>query len=509
MPVSTKPANEAARVAERIRSDPKRFVADFFGEDLIGKQGEVMESLRDHRATLCRSAHGVGKTFLAARAVLWFLMAHPGDAIVITTAPGWQQVESQIWREIAMAYARSRVAIGGRLLTTRLEFGPKWYAIGLATDTPTNLQGWHASNVLVVIDEADAVPASTWTALDSVLTSANVKLLAIGNPLNPASEMKRRTDAAGPGENCIRISADDVLPLTDTGKYPFLLQRSWVDRVRERWGENSALYRGKVLAEWPSEGSDTVIPLPWLMRARGRAVRKGLRALGVDVARFGSARTVRTLLEGNHLVFSRATALEDTMQTAGRVLADIQTYAPVAVGVDDTGVGGAVTDRLRQLEQTVTAVNFGARAFDDARFANRGAEIYWQAREAFEQDLIGVDMSEPDSVDELIAELNRPTYDTDDRGRVRVNKLGRGHAHSLSEEERVARSPDRADSFVIAYSVVRPTLGPVQELPESTDPIVQMFRKHVAREMRLATPGYYEDEPWQGLIGVDPWEARW
>jgi len=493
----TKPANDAAQLALSIQRDPKRFVADFFGERLVGKQAEILESVRDNAETYVRSAHDTGKTFSAARAVLWFLMAHPGDAVVLTTAPTWVQVEQILWREIAQAYGKAKVALGGRMLTTKLELGPKWYAIGLATDQPTNLQGFHASNVLVVIDEADAVPASIWTALDSVRTSANAKLLAIGNPLNPASEFKRRHDSAGVDAKCIKISADDVLPLTDGGKHAYLLQRSWVDDKKARWGESSALYQGKILAEWPDQGSDTLIPLAWLERARGRAVRKGLRSYGVDVARFGSARTVRTLLEGNWLVFSRATQQEDTMQTAGRVLADVQSYAPVAIAVDDTGVGGAVTDRLRQLQVHATAVNFGGKAYDETRFANRGAEIYFLAREAFEQDLPGFSMDDPDSVDELVVELNRPTYDTDERGRVRINKYGRGHSErSLSAEDRVDRSPDRADSYVIAYSVGRPTLGPEPERPDTRDQFERLLSEHVILEMRRANGEWVDGEDW-------------
>lgn len=460
-----RPLNDHATLAVNIRRDPVRFVRDFFGEELIGKQASILEALRDFDEVYVRSCHDSGKTYVAARATYQFLMAHPGDSIVLTTAPSWNQVEGLLWREVAQAYGKAKVNIGGRLLTTRLDLGPKWYAIGLATDPTTaiNLAGYHASNILVILDEADGIATSIWTALDGVLTSAGAKLLAIGNPLDPTSEFRKRHDAALSKANakCIKISADDVLPLTDGGRYPFLLTRKWVDDKRLRWGESSALYQGKVLAEWPDQGADTLIPIAWLERARGRDVPKGLRVLGVDVARFGSARTVRTLLEGSRLAWSRATALEDTMVTAGRVLTDMDTYGVTTVGVDDTGVGGGVTDRLRQLNRYVTAVNFGAKAHDDTRFANRGSEIWWQAREAFENNLPGFAMDDPDAVDELVTDLNRPTYSTDARGRIVIDKfgLGRGHSErSMSDEDRVARSPDRGDSFVIALSLARPTI---------------------------------------------------
>jgi phage terminase large subunit len=487
--------NDQADLALRIRRDPVRFVRDFFGESLLGKQAEVLESVRDNSDTFVRSAHDVGKTFLAARTALWFLMAHPGDAIVITTAPTWGQVEGQLWRELASAYAKSKVRIGGRLLTTRLELGAKWYAIGLATDpgTAVNLQGYHASRVLVVMDEADGIAPQIWTALDSVRTSAGAKLLAIGNPLDPTSEFKKRHDSAGADAKTIKIAADDVLPLTDGGKYPYLLQRAWVEEKRERWGESSALYQGKVLAEWPDQGSDTLIPISWLMRARARTVQLGPRVLGVDVARFGAARSVRTLLAGNQLVFSRATEKEDTMTTAGRVYTDIETYAPISTAIDDGGVGGAVTDRLRQMTKYVTAVNFGGAAHDSTRFVNRGSEMYWHLRQAFEENLIGLATDNPDSVDELIADLNRPKYLTDERGRIRVDKYGVGRGHteaSLSDEDRVARSPDRGDSFVLAYSVLPRSLSEIKLHVDDRSELQKRLDDSNRRDMQMLTQGW-------------------
>jgi hypothetical protein len=42
------------------------------------KQRAVLEAVRDHQRVAVRSAHGVGKTSIAARVVLWWLAAWPG-----------------------------------------------------------------------------------------------------------------------------------------------------------------------------------------------------------------------------------------------------------------------------------------------------------------------------------------------------------------------------------------------------------------------------------------------
>lgn len=508
MQSSTKPANKAAELALRIRQGPVRFVTEFFGEEVLGKQQEILDALArpDVREIHVKACHAAGKTHLCSRAVAWFLAAYPHDSIVLTTAPTWPQVEDQIWREIRDGAAKAKVDLGGRLLKTSWEFGPRWYATGIATspDTAVNVQGYHAAHVLVIVDEADGVAQTIWNAIDGLATSAHVVVLAIGNPINPQSAWRKRYELAehDPRAVCIKIAADDVLELTDGGNYPFLLQRDWVEDKQKRWGESSALYISKVLAEWPEQGSDVLIPLSWLERARGRTVPKGLRALGVDVARFGAARTVRTLVEGNWVAWTRATAREDTMATAGHVLSDIGQYAPVATSVDDTGVGGAVTDRLRQLGQDVLPVNFGGRAYDNERFANRGSELYWNARAALEGDLIGFSMSDPDAIDELIAELSRVTYDTDERGRIRIDKYGR-HSDHLSEEDRAARSPDRADSFVIAYGAAQPLLEPRLERPHPghAPTLRDWIKADIERMTRPFVDGNQYDPP--GRTGWD------
>ena len=465
--------------ASEIQRDPWQFIADLFGEGpAIPKQRDVLEAIRDHKETLVPSCHDSGKTWVAARALFWFLYAHPNDSIVISTAPTFQQVTELLWREVASAASKFRFpgGHGGRLLQTKFELGPKWFATGITSDDPVNYQGFHAANILVVLDEADGIKKEVWNALEGILTSANAKLLAIGNPLDPTSEFANRVRIArAPKSKVIRISADDVLPFTDKGDHPYLLQRAWVEDKKEKWGETSALYLGKVLAQWPDQNIDTLIPIPWLIRAKGRAVPKGIRTLGVDVARFGTNRSVRTLMEGNWLVWSKAAEREDTVQTSSRVLQDIRQFEPAMTAIDETGIGGAVLDQvrrqLRERAQVVIGVNNGAAPSDPVKYANRGSEMWWRVRTAFEKDEIGFSMEDPEAVDELIADLNRPTYEYVRDSKLKVDKFGlpRGKSeYSLSTEERAQVSPDRGDSFVLAYNAARPFIQTAQLIPKRT-----------------------------------------
>lgn len=452
-----------AEVSEDIRRNPWGFVARFFGEaPAFPKQQEILEALRDHSEVLVPACHDSSKTFTAARAGFWFLFSNPLDSIVISTAPTFTQVADQLWREMASAYSKAKFPFGGRLLQTKYELGPKWFATGITSDDPVNYQGFHASSILVILDEADGIKKEVWNALEGVLTSGNAKLLAIGNPLDPTSQFAMRVkNAMTPKTRVIRISADDVLPYTDGGRNPFLLQRSWVEDKKIKWGETSSLYLGKVLARWPDQNVDTLIPIPWLMRARGRSVERGILTYGVDIARFGANRTVRTLIAGNQFLWSRATEREDTVQTATRVISDINHYQPAMTQIDETGVGGGVLDNVRRQlpHAALIGVNNGGKAQNEVKFANRAAEMWWAVRESFERDQIGLSMEDPEAVDELVNDLNRPTYSYNRRQQLLVDKYGlpRGTSeYGLSTEERAAASPDRGDSYVLAYTAAKP-----------------------------------------------------
>jgi hypothetical protein len=67
-------------------ADPVGWMRDALGADPWEKQVEIAEAVRDHRRTAVKSCHASGKSYLAARIVLWFLHAFP-HGIAITTAP--------------------------------------------------------------------------------------------------------------------------------------------------------------------------------------------------------------------------------------------------------------------------------------------------------------------------------------------------------------------------------------------------------------------------------------
>jgi hypothetical protein len=147
---------DAKSLADRCQNDPVFFCNNILGTAPWAKQREIMCSVRDNPNTIVASGHGLGKTRTAAETCLWFLFTHP-NSYVITTAPTARQMESILWAEIGSLYNNAKVPLGGRLLRTSLTLDEKWFALGLSTDEGDRFQGFHAENILLIMDEAPAV----------------------------------------------------------------------------------------------------------------------------------------------------------------------------------------------------------------------------------------------------------------------------------------------------------------------------------------------------------------
>lgn len=441
-----------------IRRDPVGFAREVLGFEAWSKQRAILESVRDHRRTAVRSCHASGKTAAAGRAVVpWFLAAFPRSK-VITTAPTWAQIRHQLWREVAAGYVAAEGFIDGELFDTRLELGPDWFAIGLSTDRPERFSGHHADYLLLVVDEASGVSEDIFEAGESFLTSANARVLLLGNPTVNSGTFHRAFHADRDLYNTIAISAFDTPAFTGE-RVPDevlrrLVSREWVATAARRWGESSPLYQVRVLGEFPSSADDTVCSLAEVEAAQAREVQASAPVVvACDVARFGSDETVIAVRRGGQVRVAKVYRGRDTMETAGVVLrearkaASLSAIQPVIV-IDDAGLGGGVTDRLRETsEYRVIAFNGAQTALEPREYPNKRSEAWFR----FADRLSGLDL---DKDELLLADLVAPRYSIDSDGRRVVEK-------KADTKKRLGRSPDRADAVLMTFAEAGQGVGKV------------------------------------------------
>ena len=451
MSATARKRGRKAAVVERVRSDPVWFARHVLGIEPWSKQREILTSVRDNRRTAVKACHGPGKTYTAAAVVHWFLRLP--NSRVVTTAPTWDQVKNLLWHEIRGHYENARIPLGGRLLQTEYQLDDGRYAIGLAVreERPEAFQGHHAENLLVVYDEASGVPPSIFEAGEGYMTTPGARMLAIGNPTRTSGEFYDAFHSKRASYSTITISAFD-LPWNTGEEVPAevaasLTSEEWVEE-RRSW-EGTALWDVKVLGEFPRTTDDAVVALADVEEAQAREVEVAdddERRLAVDVARFGSDETVFAFREGNRVRIVKHYVGRDTMETAGwaaRLRADLGADRIV---VDDSGLGGGVTDRLRELGEPVIAFTAAEKALDSEAYPNRRSESWFTLAER----LPDLDL-DPDP--QLAADMTAPRWKMDSRGRRVVEK-------KEDTKKRIGRSPDRADAVLLTLlgGIVEPEL---------------------------------------------------
>ena len=161
----------------------------------------------------------------------------------------------------------------------------------------------------------------------------------------------------------------------------------------------------------------------------------GTYQVGCDVARFGDDKTVIYKRKGLAVVDQKILAKQDTMSIAYEVWDMANRDPSIPVAVDDTGVGGGVSDRLRELWAKVIAVNFGGSPVDKDRFTSTADEL-WFLFPISEADI-------PDDPD-LMAELSGRQYGYDNKGRRKIESKD-------DYKKRNGKSPDRADALLLTF----------------------------------------------------------
>lgn len=459
---------ERDQLVYRGHTDPLWWIDEVLGSPLWGLQKRAVTSVQKSKTTAIATGNSLGKTYVAARVVLWFLYNHR-PSIVLTTAPTGRQVPALLWKEIHMAHAESRYPLGGRLLSQQLQLDKNWFALGFTTNanTPNSFAGFHEANVLAVVDESPGVSQSIHEGIDGILASGHARKLELGNPLDrntPFGQSFRM-----PSVSKIRMGAFESPNFTEFGitlkdirsgewerkvdgrpmPWPKLVSPGWVREKWEKWGEKSAAWVARVLGQFPDSSPDAVFPGEFIRRAQELILTPrdtAQKILAVDVARFGDDETAFALRHGPRvrIVYRSLQSKPNTMATAGRAILAAREHGATKIYVDVVGMGGGVVDRLREINPDgieIQGVNFGAQAKDSERYMNVRAECYWTVRERMERGQLDIDAQDQD----LEAELSGIRSTNTSGGKIVIES-------KESMRKRGIPSPNLADAVAIAYA---------------------------------------------------------
>ena len=456
--------------ARKRREPPKTAVqwASDHGVFLWSAQREIAASVERSKRTAVRAAHGVGKSYEAAVLASWWTDTHPGG-LVVSSAPSAHQVHGILWEEIRGLHGS--LGLPGRVLLNdtwmvggrQAGFGrkPPDQAKGSDFD-PSTFQGYHRTGgVLVILDEAGGIPEWLWTAAENITTTDNSRILAIGNPDNSGSKFAQVCQPGYKGWAQFRISAFDSPNFTGepvpAAVSAALVTRGWqLDRLDD-WGEDSPLYISKVMAEFPADHPQQVVPAGALASCRipePRAAAELLPVeLGVDV---GGGSDLTVIRERRGIRAGRRWAIRTSdPEAAGRLILDaIRESGARSVKVDANGVGWGICGLLRDWGRRgdhgaqVHGVMTGEKSSEPQKYANLRAELWWVIGRVGSQRQEW-DLSAMEGADTAAGELLLPRWHPDAKGRILIEPKDDIRARTGG------KSPDDADALLLAYYVPR------------------------------------------------------
>lgn len=201
-----------------------------------------------------------------------------------------------------------------------------------------------------------------------------------------------------------------------------------------------SLFAHKWLGE-PIEQSDrAIIGREKVLNAMNRTIPDdGQIEIGVDVARMGDDRTVFWKRKGLKTTDTRRLTKHRTPEICDMLEQFTEFNHSIVIKVDDTGVGGGVTDEMIKRGYNIVPINFGGVAVDTDKYPNWISEAWFY----FESILDKADLP-MDS--DLLMELSTRCWAQDAKGKRRIEG-------KQDYKKRGFRSPDLADACIICYSV--------------------------------------------------------
>lgn len=480
----------------KCQESPVLFIEQVLGTTSLEEfqKSKILDPIARYSRVSVRACHSVGKTWNLARVALWFLFSFKNSK-VITTAPTNRQVKKLLWGEMHSAYKGAPRPLGGKLLTTELQIGPEWFAMGFTPQKEagsdskeqqgSSFQGFHADYIMIIFDEATGIPADVHKMAEGLMTSGKiVKWIQIANPttrnckffstfsdddwfnvkiscfdspnliangFNSISDLKREIDLLKTMDKEGRLDRIEsyLKPV------PHLLSAQWVVGRAYKWGFDNPLLLSKAFGEFPSNEDNVLIQLEEVIEAMARSndsEEYQYRYIGVDVARFGEDATVMYDFHDYKQVGKKKLIKREVTEVSGEVIRLIKEGdkgLPTRVVIDETGIGSGVVDILKERLSDrvlgrnieIVGVHFGQACDDEEdrkKFLNLKAKMFYCLAQDVKDNLI------LDEDEDLLSQLPTILYKYNSSGKLQIE----------SKEDYKKRtgnkSPDDADALAMA-----------------------------------------------------------
>jgi hypothetical protein len=388
---------EISDLVASCHSDPYEFVCIMFpwGEgELEAFQGpdewqtKILKGIRDGLLTVgeairiaVASGHGIGKSALVAWIVLWAISTMV-DTKGVVTANTENQLKTKTWAELAkwhrMCLCGDWFELTATAIYSKLPEREKTWRVDMVPWSEKNTEafaGLHnkGKRVLLIFDEASAIPEMIWEVADGALTDENTEIiqLAFGNP----------TRSLGGFKDCFGRFRQRWTTYQIDSRTAAMTNKKVLQEMIEDRGIDSDYVKVRILGQFPSQDESALFSQDAVEAAMNRVhtpreISHAAKVLGVDVARQGGDDSVIAKRQGLAMWPLEAMHIPDSQLVAARVAKAETDWEYVdAIFVDASGgYGAGVIDKLRAMRRTCTEVYFNGKA-TDPRFFDKRSEM--------------------------------------------------------------------------------------------------------------------------------------
>lgn len=436
-----KKINEALGwVVETYYSDPLGFVRDVLGASPDPWQEDLLLAVaKGKRRISVRAGHGVGKTTGCSWVLVWHMVTRYPQKSVCTAPTAGQLYDAlfsevKFWMNKLPEPIRDLFEVYAEKIT--LKAAPEASFISARTssaDKPEALAGIHSEHVLLIVDEASAVPEQVYESAAGSMSGEHACTILIGNPTRNSGMFFQTHHKLKSDWHTIHVSCLDSKRVSN----------DFVEQIKATYGETSNAYRVRVLGEFSTSDDDTLIAAELVDSAMERDIvldRDAPLIYGLDVARFGDDRTVLCKRRGNVVTEIKTWSSADLMETTGKVVFEAETDHPAEICVDSIGLGAGVADRLREMGLPVRDVNVSESSAMNPQAAKLRDELWLSVKDWLNQRACKIP-----KIEELRMELVSPTYGFTSNGKIKVEG-------KQEMKKRGLRSPDLADALCLTFA---------------------------------------------------------
>ena len=222
---------------------------------MISKEGLLDPEEAIQQATA--SGHGIGKSALVSMIILWAFTTFP-DCRGVVTANTETQLKTKTWSELGRWFnlcwfAKDHFILNATSLESRDPSRTRTWRIDMIPWSEKNTEafaGLHnkGKRLLLIMDEASAIPDVIWETAEGALTDSNTQILwlVFGNPTRNSGRFKECFAGGKHAEFWHSRQIDSrTVSITNKGRF-----EKWI----KAYGADSDFVRVRVLGQFPRIG---------------------------------------------------------------------------------------------------------------------------------------------------------------------------------------------------------------------------------------------------------------